>query len=211
MIKVRLRSFLRKRLKLNTHSGFSLVELLVATLILLMVSSVVVGGIPVARDAYEKVTVTANAQVLLSTTVNALRAQLGSAQNARVIDYKPESTSDSVNALVYYNTAAHCDSMIYKKTDSGSSGEDLVFYVADYVYVDTTTSGDPSTTTTTVTINGTPRKLVSADETLKVSYDGITINEKKNVVTFTNITVKQGTKEYVSLEKLKIRLVTSSD
>lgn len=65
--------------KLKSRGGFSLGELLVATLILLMVSSVVAGGIPVARDAYNKVTIGANSQVLLSTTISALRNELGTA------------------------------------------------------------------------------------------------------------------------------------
>ena len=63
----------------NQKDGFSVAELLIAILILSMVSMVVAGGIPVARDAYNKITVSANKQVLLSTTVYALRSELGTA------------------------------------------------------------------------------------------------------------------------------------
>ena len=59
--------------KLNQQNGFSLAEMLVAILILLMVSSVVAGGVPAASNAYSKAVDAANAQVLLSTAATALR------------------------------------------------------------------------------------------------------------------------------------------
>lgn len=72
--------------KLNSRRGFSLTELLAAILILSMVSSVVAGGIPVAKDAYEKITLSANAQVLLSTAISALRNQLCTASEVEIKD-----------------------------------------------------------------------------------------------------------------------------
>lgn len=83
--------------KLKKAAGFSLAELLVAVLILSMVSAVVAGGIPVARDAYMKVTVSANAQVMLSTAVSVLRNELSAAEDITVdgdgewIEYYTES------------------------------------------------------------------------------------------------------------------------
>lgn len=82
-----------RRQKLNNRKGFSLTELLVAVLILSMVSAVVAGGIPVARDAYEKVTLSANAQVTLSTAISALRNELCAASEVNI---------DS-NAVEYYS------------------------------------------------------------------------------------------------------------
>ena len=64
---------------LKRRNGFTLVELLMAVLILLMVSSVMAGGIPVAIQAYYKIVDSANAQVLLSTTMTKLRDELGTA------------------------------------------------------------------------------------------------------------------------------------
>ena len=69
----------KRMYKYKNKAGFSIAELLVAILILSMVSVVVAGGIPVARDAYNKITVAANAQVLLSTTLSSLRSELGTA------------------------------------------------------------------------------------------------------------------------------------
>ena len=80
------RNIFTARNKLNSRFGFSLVELLTAMLILSMVTVVVAGGIPVAKNAYEKITLTANAQVLLSTAVNALRNELGTASGVKIDD-----------------------------------------------------------------------------------------------------------------------------
>lgn len=77
---------LKLKRKLRSIKGFSLTELLAAVLILSMVSSVVAGGIPVARDAYEKVTLSANAQVMLSTAITALRNELSTASDIQSVD-----------------------------------------------------------------------------------------------------------------------------
>ena len=63
------------RRKLKSKVGFTLTELLLATLILLMVSSVVAAGVPTAANAYFKVIDAANAQILLSTTVTRLKSE----------------------------------------------------------------------------------------------------------------------------------------
>lgn len=91
--------------RLKRKDGFSIGELLVATLIMLMVSSVVAGGIPVARDAYIKVTVGANSQVLLSTAITALRNELGTASEVKVsgsiVEYTSMKTGDRTQ--IYLN------------------------------------------------------------------------------------------------------------
>ena len=70
-----------KKRKLNNKKGFTIAEMLVAILILLMVSSIVATGIPVAREAYEKVVLTSNAEILMSTAISALRNELGTAKD----------------------------------------------------------------------------------------------------------------------------------
>lgn len=70
--------------KLNNQSGFSLAETLLTILILMLVSVIVANGVPVARDAYEKVVIGANAKVLLSTAVSAMRDELATAREIKV-------------------------------------------------------------------------------------------------------------------------------
>ena len=77
---------MKKTRKLNSRGGFTLAETLLAVLILLMVSVIVATGVPVAKNAYEKVVVAANAQVLLSTAVNTLRDELGTAWDVEVVE-----------------------------------------------------------------------------------------------------------------------------
>lgn len=70
--------------KLKGRGGFSLAEMLLATLILLLVATIMTTGLPAAKTAYEKVILGSNAQLLLSTTVTALRDELGTAWDVEV-------------------------------------------------------------------------------------------------------------------------------
>ena len=82
------------KIKGNTVSGFSLSETLMAVLILLLVASVIAAGIPAATSAYRNAVDGANAQTILSTTVNALRSELSTAWDINV---------DAVNNVIEYN------------------------------------------------------------------------------------------------------------
>ncbi len=95
--------------KCGNRAGFTLAETLLAVLILLLVSVIVATGIPVAKNAYEKVVLGANAQVLLSTTISALRDELGFARN-------PVVEADSVT-ITYYNAETGIKSQIAKDGD----------------------------------------------------------------------------------------------
>lgn len=91
-----------KKRKLNNKKGFTIAEMLVAILILLMVSSIVATGIPVAREAYEKVVLTSNAEILMSTAISALRNELGTAKDIEA----------SGTEIIYYNSARGSTSKI---------------------------------------------------------------------------------------------------
>lgn len=96
-------------MKMKSQAGFSLAETLVAILILLLVSVIVANGVPVAQNAYEKVVVGANAKVLLSTTISALRDQLATARDVSV------STS---NEVTYFDADNGATSKIYRDTNT---------------------------------------------------------------------------------------------
>ncbi len=174
--------------KLEKNAGFTLAETLMTVLILLMVSSVVAGGIPSAVTAYSKAVDAANAQVLISTTVNALRSELTTAKDVHLsLDGKE---------------------VIYISPDTGSKTKlfqdpDGVIMVQDFLQYD---ESGPQTQ------NGTPvqaRKLVSdktVTESLQVSYSAVNWNEDdKEVLQFDNITVKKGDTEIVKIDNLYIR------
>ena len=94
---------MRARKKLNSRAGFTLAETLLAVLILLLVSTIVATGMPVARTAYEKVVLTSNAETLLATAVSALRNELGTA-------WKVESITGGVS---YFNASTGTRSKLY--------------------------------------------------------------------------------------------------
>ena len=94
--------------KLKSQKGFTLAEVLITVLILLMVSSVMAGGIPAAANAYTKAVDAANAQALLSTTVNALRSELSNAWDV----------SSSGNKIIYYSSDTGSQAKIYLKNGS---------------------------------------------------------------------------------------------
>lgn len=75
---------MKRKGKLYRNSGFTLAETLLAVLILLMVSTIVATGVPVAKNAYEKVVLGSNAQVLLSNAISALRYELGTARDISI-------------------------------------------------------------------------------------------------------------------------------
>ena len=81
------------RRRLTDSRGFTLAELLMVILILLLVSTVVATGVPAAVNAYQKVVESANAQHLLSTTVSSLRRELSLAG---------EVGTDGSNGVEYY-------------------------------------------------------------------------------------------------------------
>lgn len=110
-----MRKILKSRL--SGRSGFTLSETLMAILILLMVSSIVAAGIPVAANAYSKVVMASNAQLLLSTTMTNLRDELGTATD---IHYNAETGEISYKndrggrSRIYMITAVDPDDGITK-------------------------------------------------------------------------------------------------
>ena len=102
---------MRLKQLIKTKKGFSLTELLVAILILAMVSAVVAGGIPVAKDAYEKITLSANAQVMLSTAISALRNELCTAEDVNI--------DSATGKIEYYDSSIKNYSSISKQGSKG--------------------------------------------------------------------------------------------
>jgi len=104
--------------KLRSQGGFTLAETLLAVLIMLLVSVIVATGIPAARNAYEKVVVAANGQVLLSTAATALRDELGTAWDVK-IDDKATSEGSKGTFVVYNSANTGGQSKIYLDANEG--------------------------------------------------------------------------------------------
>ena len=181
-------------IKRNNRKGFSLTELLVAVLILSMVSAVVAGGIPVARDAYEKITVTANAQVMLSTAISALRNELCTA------NVETPVPSEGTTKIRYYSPSIGNYSEIYVPVED-NPGHDA--YTEKTILIKQFAN---SSTGTKV------RPLISktlGEDKLYVTYDTVSYENKNNTVTFGGLKVTDlKGKEYAKVSTpVKIRLI----
>ena len=194
-----MRKLINKR---NNRKGFSLTELLVAVLILSMVSAVVAGGIPVAKNAYEKITVTANAQVMLSTAISALRNELCTA------NVETPVPSEGTTKIRYYSPSIGNYSEIYVGQvpvednpgyDAYTGNTILIRQFADY----TGSSEDRPKV----------RPLLSkslGEDKLYVTYDSVSY--KNNTVSFIGLKVMDlNRKVYAKLNdsdpRVKIRLI----
>lgn len=82
MEKIKLEKiYLEKR---RFQKGFSLMEVLAATLVLLLIASALAVGIPASLSTYQQVTATAEATTLLSTLSQSLADELRYAQNIKL-------------------------------------------------------------------------------------------------------------------------------
>ena len=188
--------------KLNQQKGFSLAEMLVAVLILLMVSAVVAGGVPAASNAYSKAVDAANAQVLLSTAATALRDELGTAKNVSV----------NGTTVRYYSA----DNGNYCELTVGGSEEKPVILLTSYLGEKVTNSdSDVSGGSATAITYGAPTDKVqwelvsSAAITKKLGLTYGSVNFENGIITFTNLQVLKNN-VLAELNKLEIRVISGA-
>ena len=195
---------LKKRLK--NQAGFSLAETLLAVLIMLLVSVIVANGIPVARNVYNNVIVGANAQVLLSTTVTALRNELGTAKD---IDIKTD------NSIVYYKAGIGA----YSKLSPGNDADKTSIQLLDYVNPGTGAAiPAPGSTDTRASVNLVTEAAShnASRTTLDVTF-GVprldTLNGTPDVIIIPDVQVKSASGRgavIASLNELRIRMISVS-
>ena len=136
--------------KLKSRAGFTLAETLLAVMILMLVSSIVVSGMPVAKNAYEKVVLASNAEAFLSTAAQALRDELGTAWNVEYAD----------GALTYFSADTGMRCKLYKGADGNLEIEEYSEdTVADQLLGNLKKEGSKTT-----------RKLVYQDESDKTQF-----------------------------------------
>lgn len=145
--------------KIKNQNGFSLAETLLAVLILLLVSVIVANGVPAAQSAYEKVVLGANAKVLLSTTISALRDELATATKVKV-------ATDN-KTITYYSADKGATSEIYIELENNVP----VIRLKEYSSVNPTDFSGGTTIYTDNVRNLVSEKAATGD--LFVTYDSI--------------------------------------
>ena len=174
---------LRRRLK--DRRGFTLVEMLMTTLILLMVSAVVAGGVPSAANAYFKIVDASNAQILFSNTVTSLRSELAVATNVET------DASGKVKSFT-----------------SGGNGWKKEFLNSNegIKIKDTTTEGGPMGRGEQLLV---PKALSGTVRTsaLISKYDSITYNKSTGVFSIKNLRVEKGNQTLAEISELTVRSV----
>ena len=179
--------------KLHIDKGFTLAETLLAVLILLMVTAIVATGIPVAKNAYEKVVLASNAEVLLSTTISSLRNELGTAQNVKTQTSESGEEADSV--ITYYNAARGASSKLFVEET------DKVIMLQRY-FSEEGLSAD---------YDAAP--LVSSKtstQDLYVTYSSVSYDNDNGIVTFSGLSVNRtsGAEGLASRDNLSIRVIS---
>lgn len=159
------------RTRIKDRAGFTLAEILMVVLILLMVSTVLAVGIPAAVNAYNKVVDAANAQVVISTAMTSLRDRLGMATEI------VEPTESATATTISYIDNVGSESQIFLKTD-----ENKTIYVKDYVNLNLDSTAYPAYPL--VSDSGSSKKLF-------VTYESVSFDKGKGIVTFNNIEVKK--------------------
>lgn len=184
------------RRRLRGAGGFTLAETLLAVLILLMVSLIVANGVPAARNVYEKVTIGANAQVLLSTTVTALRDELGTARDVTV----------SGNAVTYYSADIGAMATI-------SCEANAPIMLREYVSADALVPAKDPAAPSEENPNRFLRRLVTASAATGDLYNTYgSVAYADGVLTFSNLEVRRASASapVASLAALKIRVISES-
>ena len=177
----------RIKRKIQNNAGFTLAEVLLAVLILLMVSTIVATGIPSAKNAYEKVVLASNAEVLLSTTMNELRNELGSARDVNA----------SNNIITYRNSYTNSQSEISKWSGDASKAPRDTIMLRRYA---SGTGSDP--------VRLTSEK---ASDGLYATYELVGYNQNTGIVTFSNLSVmrKGSVNALVTMPTFSIRVFSA--
>ena len=180
---------MKLRQKLKSCRGFTLAETLLAVLILLLVSVIVANGMPAAMNAYRKTVLAANGQSLMSTTVAALKDELGTAWDVSVDN----------NKITYYSADTGNRSVLEKDTDGAIK-------LTEYV----------STDSLNVSVGNIRELTPSATMTkeLTITYDTVTYTYYPTgdygIIEFTDLKVTpkdKTTPEIAQMGSLKIRVI----
>lgn len=152
--------------KITDKKGFTLAESLVAILIMLMVSSIMVAGIPAAKNAYDKVILRSNAEMTLSTAIHALRNELSVARDIEI--------DETDQTKITYSSGTYGSTSVIKV---GADEKGILYqrYAGD---------GKPSALAKLVSDGASDNQ-----NQLYVTYEKVIMDADKNYISFNNLKV----------------------
>ena len=167
--------------KLKSMAGMTLAETLLAVLILLLASSIVATGMPAAVSAYRNAIDAANAQVLLSAAVNALRGELSTARDVKV--------SDDMKTIIYTDAETGSRMKICLGKDPQDTSDTDTILVQEYEELDDSGNGFLTTDEKNAMAALKPKAYaLLSKEARKTTRDG----KSKMTVTYTVVTPNNG-------------------
>lgn len=194
----RMRNKLMIRIK--STKAFTIAEALIATIIMLLVTVIMVTGIPAAIRAYDNVVIAANSEVLLSTTMSALRNELCTAKDVKVNGTK--------TAISYYNVGFGTQSEI-SRAESGDGSSESAGTIMYRRYAQDTVIDDAYSET------GQAKRLISKaasdkEKDLYITFKNVDYND--GIVTFTDLIVKKdGNDTPASRDSYSIRVLCETE
>ena len=162
----------------NNKKGFTLAEMLITIMIMLMVSAIVAAGVPTAKNAYDKTVIYANAQVLLSTAFSAIRNEMGASQDILVKDATGSESEEGIS-IEYKNRKTETLSRILK----GEKGIQLQRHIS----------------TDLIKNKESEAEDLVADHDLYVTYD--TVSYTDGVICFNNLEVRKKSDDRVMAKR----------
>lgn len=163
--------------KLKSSAGLTLAETLLTVVILLLASGIVATGMPAAVSAYRNAIDAANAQVLLSAAVNALRGELSTARDVEV--------SDDKKTIIYTDAETGSRMKICLGKDPQDTADTDTILVQEYEELDDSDNGFLSTEEKSAMAALKPKSYaLLSKEARKTTRDG----NSKMTVTYTDVT-----------------------
>ena len=181
-------------------AGFTLAETLVAMILLLIISVMLIQGIPLAYNAYKKVDQTANAHMLASTTMTELRDKLAFSKEIKI-------SGDNNFKTISFTSNNGREYSLYCDIDKGG------LYLEDLTD-DVDSEGKKNSDSHLLVSNSASAKELYAD------FKDVTIDG--DVMSFTNLAVyfrtdrnKDKTEDkrnpFIVISKYDIRLLNNGD
>ena len=122
------------------NGGYSLVETLLATLILLFVTGIVVSCIALGQKRFDKNVRDSEAQLLAGTLSSLVESELHYAKNVRLSD---ETDPENAGNFNYYSVGKGLGAGCYfTNTDGDSDGRICIYNISDGKYVRLVTEGN---------------------------------------------------------------------